>query len=239
MEKVVLSWSGGKDSAMALYELRKGGGYEVVSLLTTIAEGYQRVSHHGVRVELLERQAAAVRVPLHKLCLPGERCTNEEYEALMMETMLELKNAGVLTVAFGDIFLQDLRAYRERNLAKVGMTAIFPIWRRRTPELAQTFIQLGFKAYLACVASKKLNKAFAGRPIDSTLLRDLPVDVDPCGENGEFHSFVYDGPIFDRPVPIRVGEVVLRDSRYFADLLPADGPCVGVRAQTGCYIEKP
>jgi uncharacterized protein (TIGR00290 family) len=222
-EKVVLSWSGGKDSAMALYELRRSHCYEVVSLLTTVASQHERVSHHGVRVELLEQQAAAVGVALHKLYLPADRCTNEEYEAVMSRAMLGYKQAGVHTVAFGDIFLQDLREYRERNLAKVDMRAVFPIWHRDTSELVRSFVSLGFKAYLVCIDGKKLTRTFAGREIDSDLLGDLPGDVDPCGENGEYHSFVYDGPIFTRPVPVRPGEVVERDVRYFADLLPEDG----------------
>ena len=222
-ERIVLSWSGGKDSAMALYDLRKTGKYEIVSLLTTVAEGFERISHHGVRTELLERQAAAVGVKLHKLYLPGQRCTNEEYEALMKRTMLEYKEVGISTVAFGDIFLQDLREYRESNLAKVGMEATFPIWHRDTSELVQSFIDLGFKARLTCIESQKLDQSFAGRALDADLIRDLPEGVDPCGENGEFHSFVYDGPIFDRPVGITVGEVVLRDVRYFADLVPTEG----------------
>jgi uncharacterized protein (TIGR00290 family) len=205
---------------MTLYELRGSDRYEVVSLLTTVAAQYERISHHGVRVELLEQQAAAVGVPLHKLYLPADRCTNEEYEAVMSRAMLEYKQAGVHTVAFGDIFLQDLREYRERNLAKVDMRAVFPIWHRDTSELVRTFVSLGFKARLVCIDSKKLTSAFAGREIDCDFLGDLPGDVDPCGENGEYHSFVYDGPIFTRPVPVRLGEVVMRDVRYFADLLP-------------------
>lgn len=226
-EKTVLSWSGGKDSAMALYELLKSERYEIVSLLTTIARGYERISHHGVRTELLERQAEAIGVKLHKLYLPGRRCTNEEYEALMKRTMCEYKEAGISTVAFGDIFLQDLREYRERNLAKVGMKAIFPIWHWDTSELVGSFIDLGFKARVACIDSQKLDKSFAGRALDEELIRDLPEGVDPCGENGEFHSFVYDGPIFRRPVDIAVGAVVLRDVRYFADLQPTENACAG------------
>lgn len=221
-EKVVLAWSGGKDSAMALHALLGSGRYEVVSLLTTVSGQYERVSHHGVRVELLEQQAAALGIHLHKLYLYQDHCSMEDYEAVMEKAMLEYKEKNVLTVAFGDIFLQDLREYRERNLAKVGMKGIFPIWRRDTTELVQTFIALGFKAYLTCVDSQKLGEAFAGRQIDAALIRDLPVGVDPCGENGEFHSYVYDGPIFQRPVEVRVGEVVLRDTRYFADMVPAD-----------------
>ena len=221
-EKVILAWSGGKDSAMALHALLNSGQYEVVSLLTTICEQYGRISHHGVRVELLEQQAEALGINLHELYLSQANCSIEDYEAAMEKVMLEYKEKGILTVAFGDIFLQDLREYRERNLAKVGMKAIFPIWHRDTTEIVQTFIALGFKAYLICVDGKKLGEKFAGRLIDADLIRDLPDGVDPCGENGEFHSYVYDGPIFQRPVGVSVGEVVLRDVRYFADLIPVD-----------------
>jgi uncharacterized protein (TIGR00290 family) len=231
-EKVVLSWSGGKDSAMALYELRRSDRYEVVSLLTTVAAEYDRVSHHGVRAQLLEVQAAAVGLSLQKLSIStqsanpcrtdGNDGVMQEYERLMTDTMLGYKAAGVTHVAFGDIFLQNLRTYRESNLARVGMKGIFPIWQRGTAELVQTFLGLGFKAYLTCVDAKKLAKAFAGRALDGQCIHDLPADVDPCGEHGEYHSFVFDGPIFHRPVRVRVGDVVLRDVRYFADLLPAD-----------------
>jgi uncharacterized protein (TIGR00290 family) len=222
MEPILLSWSGGKDSAMALYELRRSGDFEVVGLLTTVAREFERVSHHGVRVELLEAQAAAVGVPLRTLYLPPGRCTNEEYEALMERTLLEFSASGVRAVAFGDIFLADLRAYRERNLARLGMRGVFPVWHRQTPELVRTFIGLGFRARLACVDRTKLGREFAGRAIDAALLRDLPPGVDPCGENGEFHSFVQDGPIFRRPVGVAVGEIVERDGHFFADLVPAD-----------------
>jgi len=220
-EKVVLAWSGGKDSAMALHALLTSSQYNVVSLLTTISEQYERISHHGVRVELLEQQAAALGIRLHKLYLHQTNCDIADYEAAMKKVMLEYKEKDVLTVAFGDVFLQDLREYREHNLAKVGMKGIFPIWHRDTTEIVQTFIDLGFRAYLTCVDGEKLGKEFAGRPIDADLIRDLPDGVDPCGENGEFHSYVYDGPIFQRPVGVSVGEVVLRDVRYFADLIPA------------------
>lgn len=219
-DRVILSWSGGKDSAMALHALLESGRYEVVSLLTTVSEQYGRVSHHGVRVELLEQQAEALGICLHKLYLPGAFCSFEDYEAIMTKAMLEYSNKGILIVAFGDVFLQNLRQYREYNLAKVGMKAIFPNWQMDTTELFQNFVGLGFKAYLTCVDSEKLGKDFAGRPIDMDLIRDLPDGVDPCGENGEFHSCVYDGPIFRRPLAVTVGEVVLRDVRYFADLVP-------------------
>jgi len=221
-EKVILAWSGGKDSAMALHALLEGGQYDVVSLLTTICEQYGRISHHGVRVELLRQQASALGINLHEVNLPQANCSMEDYEAAMEKVMLEYKDKGILTVAFGDIFLQDLREYRERNLAKVGMTAIFPIWHRDTTKIVRTFIDLGFSAYLTCVDGEKLGRAFAGRPIDTDLIHDLPDGVDPCGENGEYHSFVYDGPIFRRPVDLSVGEVVLRDVRYFADLVPME-----------------
>jgi uncharacterized protein (TIGR00290 family) len=231
-EKVILSWSGGKDSTMALYELRRSERYEVVSLLTTVAAEYDRVSHHGVRAQLLEVQAAAVGLPLKKLSISTQSahpCRTEgndgvmqEYERLMTETMLDCKAAGVTNVAFGDIFLQNLRSYRESNLARLGMKAVFPIWQRGTAELVWTFLDLGFKAYLTCVDAKKLGAAFAGRTLDGQFIHDLPADVDPCGEHGEYHSFVFDGPIFHKPVRVRVGDVVLRDVRYFADLLLAD-----------------
>jgi len=221
--KVVFSWSGGKDSALALYELRKSDCCEIVALLTTVAARYGRVSHHGVREELLQMQADAVGLPLHKLYLPAspsDSCAFEQYEELMGRTMLEYRNAGVLLAAHGDVFLQDLREYREGNLAKIGMKALFPIWNRNTAELMDTFVKLGFKAYICCADAEKLPATFAGRAVDGQLVRDLPEGIDPCGENGEFHSFVYAGPVFRWPLRISVGEVVLRDNRYYADLLP-------------------
>jgi uncharacterized protein (TIGR00290 family) len=219
-DKVILSWSGGKDSAIALYALLKSNRYEVVSLLTTVSKQYERISHHGVRVELLEQQAAALGIHLHKLYLPQSNCSLKDYETLMKKTMLEYRDKDVLTVAFGDVFLRDLREYRECNLAKVGMKVVFPNWQQDTTELFYKFITLGFRAYLTCVDSEKLGEVFAGRQVDADFIRDLPDGVDPCGENGEFHSFVYDGPIFQWPVGISIGEVVLRDVRYFADLIP-------------------
>jgi len=237
-EKIVLSWSGGKDSTLALYELLRSDRYEIVSLLTTVSAQYERISHHGVRTELLDQQAEALGIRLHKVYLPSLISTNEEYETVMDKVMGEYVGAGVLTVAFGDIFLQDLREYRERNLAKVGMKVIFPIWHRDTLELVQTFINLGFKAYLSCVASEKLGERFVGRAIDTELIRDLPDGVDPCGENGEFHSYVYDGPIFNWPVGITVGEIVLRDVRYFADLLPVNQSEVMSATESGAGMTQ-
>jgi uncharacterized protein (TIGR00290 family) len=241
-EKVVLSWSGGKDSALALHELQRTGRYEVVSLLTTLAQEYDRVSHHGVRSELLERQAVALGIPLEKLyisvtsshpCRTDDSAVMHEYEQLMDQAMLRIKAKGINTVAFGDIFLLHLRTYREEKLGRRGMKGLFPLWQRDTRELVETFVALGFQAYLACVDGTKLGEQFAGRPLDLRFLQDLPAGVDPCGENGEYHSFVYDGPLFQKPVPIRVGAVVLRDGRYFADLLPGESWQPGVRRERG------
>jgi uncharacterized protein (TIGR00290 family) len=221
---VVMSWSGGKDSAFALHELITSGQYEVVALMTSISEEYRRISHHGVREALLEQQAEAIGIPLEKIYLPSGNstpCTNEVYEQIMGEVMAKFCARGVKTVAFGDLFLEDLRTWREANLAKAGMRGLFPIWKRNTTELASEVIAMGFKAYLSCVEAK-LGPGFVGRPFDLDLLRDLPSGIDPCGEYGEFHTFVYDGPIFTRPVPVRVGEIVIRDGRHYADLLPAD-----------------
>ncbi len=221
-EPVVLSWSGGKDSAMALYELLRSDDYEVVSLLTTVSEKYRRISHHGVRESLLDQQAKAIGIPLTKVYLPsgpGGGCPNEVYETLMNEAMLSYHREGVRTVAFGDLFLQDLREWREANLAKIGMCAIFPLWNRNTTELAHEAITLGFKSYLSCV-EPSLGSRFAGRLYDEELLRTLPPGIDPCGENGEFHSFACDGPIFKNPVPVKIGEIVQRADRFYADLLP-------------------
>jgi uncharacterized protein (TIGR00290 family) len=219
---VVMSWSGGKDSAMALYELLRGGEYNVVSLMTSVSREYRRISHHGVREELLDEQAQAIGIPLLKVYLPSEvsgGCTNDVYETIMGDVMARYKAKGVQTVGFGDLFLEDLRAWREANLAKAGMRGIFPIWKRDTTQFARQTISLGFKAYLSCVEGR-VGPGFAGRLYDVALLRELRSEIDPCGENGEFHSFVYDGPIFKRPISVRVGEIVVRDERYYADLLP-------------------
>jgi len=219
---VVMSWSGGKDSAMALYEVRRSQQYDIVALLTSVSDEYRRISHHGVREMLLEEQADAIGIPLHKVYLPSGNdhpCTNETYEQIMGDVMATYKARGVETVAFGDLFLEDLRAYRERNLAKADMRGIFPLWKRNTAQLALEVIALGFKSYLSCVEGK-VGPGFVGRPYDQNLLAALPPGIDPCGEYGEFHTFVYDGPIFRRPVTVRVGDIVMRDGRHYADLLP-------------------
>lgn len=218
MENIVQSWSGGKDSAMALYELRRSGVYNVVALLTTVTEGYDRISMHGVRKNLLVKQAQSIGVPLSVMYI-SQNSSDEDYESRMREKLLEYKNMGVNSVAIGDIFLEDLREYREKNLAKLDMTGIFPLWKRNTGQLAERFIELGFKAVITCVDSQRLDGEFAGREYDHRLLSDLPPDVDPCGENGEFHSFVYAGPIFEKKIEFEKGETVLRENRfYFCDL---------------------
>jgi len=221
VEKVLFTWSGGKDSAMALHELLRSGALDVAALLTTVTEEYDRISMHGVRRVLLEQQADALGLPLETIYLP-RNASNDEFEERMRERLEQFRSRGVSAVAFGDIFLEDLRKYREENLSRVGMKALFPLWKRDTRELARSFIDLGFKAVVSCVDSQAIGKAFVGRVFDERFLSELPPAVDPCGENGEFHSFVYDGPIFSRAICYAVGDIVLRDERfYFCDLLPA------------------
>ena len=219
-EKVLLAWSGGKDSAITLYEIQQRPEYQVVSLLTTLTADYDRVSMHGVRRALLEQQAESLSIPLHEVFISKE-ATNEEYASKMQAALTDFKKAGVSSVVFGDIHLEDVRKYREDNLYKAGMKAIFPIWGRDTAELTRSFIDLGFKAIVTCVDSKVLDKTFAGRIIDESFMAQLPANVDPCGENGEFHSFVFDGPTFNSRIQYTVGQIVLRDSFYFCDLIPA------------------
>ena len=215
--EVLFCWSGGKDSAMALNVLRQQRDLRVAALLTTVTEGYERISMHGVRHTLLQRQAEATGLPLYEVRIPPQ-CVNPVYEARMREALLSQKENGVHCVAFGDIFLQDLREYRERNLARVEMKAIFPIWKHDTRELTQEFCAMGFRAIAVCIDSTKLSREFAGRELDESFFRDLPAGVDPCGENGEFHTFVYDGPIFSIAIAVERGEVVERDRFYFCDL---------------------
>jgi uncharacterized protein (TIGR00290 family) len=217
-EPILFCWSGGKDSAMALHTLLQRSDVHIAALLTTVTEGYERISMHGVRRELLERQAQSIGLPLHEVRIPPQ-CVNPIYEARMEEALRVYFESGVRKVAFGDIFLEDLRAYREKNLARVGMTAIFPIWKRDTRELIRFFHANKFRAVAVCVDSKVLDPSFAGRELDESFFRDLPPHADPCGENGEFHTFVFDGPIFQSPIPVRAGEVVNRDGFIFCDLL--------------------
>jgi uncharacterized protein (TIGR00290 family) len=217
MSGVALSWSGGKDSALALWTMREQG-IEPAALLTTLTEDYDRISMHAVRRELLEAQAAAVGVPLVEVLIPAA-CVNEVYEERMAAALDSPPLAGVEEFAFADLFLEDIRTYRETRLAAVGRRASFPIWGRETAALAETFIDAGFEATLVCVDPGQIDPSFCGRPFDASLLRDLPESADPCGENGEFHTFVSAGPIFSAPVPISHGETVERDGFVFHDLL--------------------
>jgi uncharacterized protein (TIGR00290 family) len=207
--KALFNWSGGKDSSLCLYHVLQQKEYEISCLLTSVNEHYGRVSMHGVRAELLEKQAESIGLPLQKLMLP-EMPTMEVYDETLKKMMLSMKERGIEHSIFGDIFLEDLRTYREDQLAKVGMKGVFPLWRKDTTYLLEEFIDLGFKAILVCVNEKYLDKSFAGRLIDKDFLKDLPNGVDPCGEYGEYHTFVYDGPIYKYPIPVERGEVVYR-----------------------------
>jgi uncharacterized protein (TIGR00290 family) len=207
--KAIFNWSGGKDSALCLHTLLQSQEFDITCLLTSISEFYQRISMHGVRVELLEQQAVQIGLPLVKLSIP-EMPTMETYEKVMRKTLVSLKEQGAEVSVFGDIFLADLRTYREIKLAELNLNGVFPLWGRNTRELIETFIQLGFKTIITCVNEKYLDQSFAGRIIDESFLRDLPPNVDPCGENGEFHTFVFDGPIFKAPIFFTKGEVVYR-----------------------------
>jgi uncharacterized protein (TIGR00290 family) len=219
---VLLSWSGGKDSSLALAALRADVRVEVVGLLTSITSGYDRVSIHGVRRTLLEAQAAAAGLPRVELAL-APSSSNSEYEAAFGTALAEAARCfpECRTIAFGDLFLEDVRAYRERLVARSGFDASFPLWGRDTARLAEEFVARGFGARLVCVDTTQLGRELAGRAFDERLLRELPEGVDPCGERGEFHTFVWRAPVFARDVPVRVGGVVLRDERFaYCDLLP-------------------
>ena len=219
--KILLSWSSGKDSAWALHVLRQHGEVEVVGLVTTFNEAFGRVAMHGVRRELVQAQAAAAGVPLWPVPLPWP-CSNDEYEARMRVLVEQAKQAGVTAFAFGDLFLADIRAYRERQLAGTGIQPLFPIWAtpEDTPRLAREMLAGGLRATLTCIDPRHLPRGFAGREFDACLLAELPSGVDPCGERGEFHTFCHTGPMFARPIPVRTGEVVERDGFVFADLVP-------------------
>jgi uncharacterized protein (TIGR00290 family) len=218
-EKILVGWSGGKDSSMALYELKRMENIEIAALLTTVTEGYDRISMHGVRRQFLAEQAAALGYPLEEIIIP-QTCSNEIYEQRMRDTLEKYRRAGISSAAFGDLFLEDVRTYREERMARIGMHCIFPVWGLHTAEFAETFITLGFRAIVVCVDTQALGKDFAGREYDRDFIRDLPAGADPCGENGEFHTFVYDGPIFHKPVAVQRGEKVLRNDRfYYCDLI--------------------
>ena len=222
-EEIVLCFSGGKDSVMALHELRRAAGYRVVELLATVTDAYDRVSMHGVRRTLLRGQAASLGLPVREVVVPVPS-SNAIYERAMGEAFGAFRERGIERVAFGDIFLEDLREYRERQLAASGLQGLFPLWERPTSALARTFIEAGFRAVTVCVDSSVLDESFVGRPFDGAFLADLPPAVDPCGENGEFHTFVHDGPGFARPIDFSPGATVRRDGFFFHDLLPKDAP---------------
>ncbi len=220
MENVLVSWSGGKDSALALYEILKNKSYQVSALLTTLTKDYDRISMHGVRRVLLERQVASLGFPLEKVFI-SKNASNEEYEANMGRVLAKYRQGGITSVVFGDIFLADLRKYREDKLASMDLQGIFPIWKRDTRELVHSLTALGFKAITTCVDTTMLGAQFVGRLIDEQFLSDLPSTVDACGENGEYHSFVVDGPIFKEKIACTPGEIVLREKRFcYCDLIP-------------------
>lgn len=223
-QRAVMNWSGGKDSALALYHSLQSNQWDIQGLLTSVNEQYGRISMHGVRTELIAAQADRLGLPLHLLNLPGD-VSMEIYNTRMRETLLSLQVQGVTDSIFGDIFLDDLRQYREEQLQQVGLKATFPLWQRNTTELVHEFVDLGFRAVLVCVNDSHLSADFAGRELNLDLLKDLPRTVDPCGENGEYHSFVYDGPIFLSPIPFVKGEVVRRTYTRSSD--------------TDCHADKP
>jgi len=216
-QKILFSWSGGKDSALALHRTLNDERYDVSGLLTTVNEGYRRISLHGVLESLLEQQAESIGLPMHKVYLPPDS-SNEEYEARMGRELLRHKQSGVSAVAFGDIFLFEIKKYREENLARIGMKGVFPLWGQT--DCYKDFIQLGFRAVVASADAKVLDATFPGRLFDGEFVSALPREVDPNGENGEFHTFVFDGPIFRHAITYTAGEVMQRDGFYYCDIRP-------------------
>jgi uncharacterized protein (TIGR00290 family) len=216
MKRVLVSWSSGKDCAWALHLIRQQPDIEVAGLLTTINAGFDRVAMHGTRRAVLEAQAAAAGLPLWTVSLPWP-CSNEVYEQRMAEACSRALDSRVDVIAFGDLFLRDLRSYRESQLKSTGLQPLFPLWEMPTTELAQQMVEGGLRAKIVCVDSRQLDASFGGRDFDGTLLRDLPPNVDPCGENGEFHTCVYDGPMFSKPIPLTSGETVDRDGFIYSD----------------------
>lgn len=217
--KALVSWSSGKDSAYALLAARRAGRFELAGILTTVTAAFERVSMHGVREALLERQAAELGLPCHKVYIPAP-CSNEVYEKKMSEAVARAKAEGVSHFIFGDLFLEDIRRYRVERLEPAGLAAEFPLWQRDTRALAEEMLAAGVRAVVTCVDPRKLDKSWAGRAFDARFLAELPAGVDPCGENGEFHTFVTDGPMFRRPIAVRTGEILERDGFVFADVLP-------------------
>jgi uncharacterized protein (TIGR00290 family) len=228
-----MSWSSGKDSALALHEARTAGAVDVVGLLTTVNTSFDRVAMHGVRRALLEAQAEALGLPLHVVELPWP-CPNEVYEERMASAIDVARRAEIAAMVFGDLFLEDIRRYRESALEGTGVTPVFPLWLRPTAVVARTLVELRFRAVVVCVDPRQAPREMAGRWFDEALLRDLPASVDPCGENGEFHTVVVDGPGFAHPVDVEVGDIVERDGFVFADVIPmADGTAPAARVQAG------
>lgn len=222
-ESILMCWSGGKDSAMALHELRQRTDVEVVGLVTTCTADYERVSMHGVRRELVLAQADALQLPLHEVLIPAG-ASNQEYERRMKATLLAHVERGITAVGFGDIYLEDLRKYREACLQELGVRGEFPLWGENAFALYRRCLELGFRAVTTCIDPQRLDPSFLGRELDEAFLSELPAAVDPCGENGEYHTFVYDGPGFTRRIPWSHGEVVARDSFLFHDLISEDAP---------------
>jgi uncharacterized protein (TIGR00290 family) len=217
----VLSWSGGKDSALALHALMMDPAIDVRAILTTITDGYDRVSMHGVRTDLVLAQATAIGIPLRTCRIP-QRATNQEYERAMLDSLAAMRSEGIESIAFGDLFLADVRAYRERLVGGSGIQPLFPLWGKPTAQLAREFVRCGFKAVLVCVDPRQLDVSHCGSEYDARFLAALPITADPCGENGEFHTFVYDAPMFSQPIATQRGVVVERDGFVFCDLLPRD-----------------
>jgi uncharacterized protein (TIGR00290 family) len=219
-EKILVSWSGGKDSVLSLNEILKDEKFEINALLTVFTSDYDRVSMHGIRRIMLEKQVENLGYFLEKIFI-SKNASDKDYKSQMVSILQKYKSNGVRSVVFGDMFLEDVRKYREENLSKISMTGLFPLWKKDTFQLAKQFIKLGFKSIVTCIDSKSLSKDFVGRMFDKEFLSALPSNVDPMGENGEFHSFVFDGPLFKRRVQFELGEIVFRDERfYFCDLLP-------------------
>jgi len=221
--KAIVSWSSGKDSAFALQQIRVTEAFELVGVLTTVTTAFRRVSMHGVREELLDAQVASLGLPCQKIYIPSP-CPNSVYERQMTRVLTEMKSYGVTHVLFGDLFLQDIRSYREKQLAELGLHGVFPLWMRDTARLAREMLDAGIEAILTCVDLRKLDASFAGRRFDGDLLRSLPAGIDPCGENGEFHTFVSGGPMFSASIPVSVGDTVQREGFALADLLPVRCP---------------
>jgi uncharacterized protein (TIGR00290 family) len=217
--KAFVSWSSGKDSAFAVCEARRLGLAEIVGVVTTVNERFDRVAMHGVRSALLDRQIAALNLPAIKVLIPSP-CPNEVYEARMADACAAIKAAGVHHLVFGDLFLEDIRAYRERTLAPLGITPIFPLWGRNTRQLAAEMIGCGLLAHVVCLDPKQIPASIAGRRFDAMLLREIPPHIDPCGENGEFHTVVTQGPMFSAPISVSIGETVERDGFVFTDVIP-------------------